>query len=79
MEGVRDLLAQHTGDQVRRALDANLDALLTLHSEVSLLHLSEDSSVLMFFLLLIRYDVIAKMETFSEDTQFTLAQVGMIS
>ena len=75
MEGVRDLLAQHTGDQVRRALDANLDALLTLHSEVSLLHLSEDSSVFMFFLLLLRYDVIAKMETFSEDTQFTLAQV----
>ena len=75
MEGVRDLLAQHTGDQVRRALDANLDALLTMHCEVSLLHLSEDSSVLMFFLLLIRYDVIAKMETFSEDTQFTLAQV----
>ena len=45
---------------------------------MSLLHLSEDSSVLMFFLLLIRYDVIAKMETFSEDTQFTLAQVGII-
>ena len=31
------------------------------------------------FPLLLRYDVIAKMETFSEDTQFTLAQVGIIS
>ena len=28
-------------------------------------------------LLTIRYDVIAKMETFSEDTQFTLSQAGL--
>ena len=27
--------------------------------------------------LTIRYDVIAKMETFSEDTQFTLSQAGL--
>ena len=27
---------------------------------------------------ILRYDVIAKMETFSEDTQFTLAQVGIL-
>ena len=26
---------------------------------------------------MIRYDVIAKMETFSEDTQFTLSQAGL--
>ena len=34
LEGICDLPAQHTGHQVRRALDAHLDALLAVHSQV---------------------------------------------
>ena len=35
LAGVRHLPPQHPGDQVRWALDAHLDALLTLHCQVS--------------------------------------------
>ena len=44
LAGVRHLPPQHPSDQVRRALDANMDALLTLHCQVS-----RQNPVLLYF------------------------------